>query len=343
MENHLRHLPKLEKGDTCLNCGSPLQDKDNFCPRCGQVNDTKRLSFVDWIKEILGDFFAYDSRLSNSLIPLLKNPGQLSIDYIKGQRASHIHPIRLYLVVSFILFFFTSIESWKTEYTDNPTIKNLEVIDSDKEIKKIEGSSIDIAFDSIKINDTLANNSKNNYTDRFLLFMLEIKRNNIKTYDEILDKYNFEKRLIDKYIFKKALDYSTFSTDKLGELIYEKLPIVSFIFLPFFVIFLNLFHRKKDILYLEHLVFAFHVQTVLFLLLTISTIIGIFLVSADDMASSITLFLIFPIYLFLALKKFYKYSSIKKAIFMFITLNSVYIIVALLAFFANILFAFFSY
>lgn len=343
MENHLRHLSELKKGDTCLNCGHNLHEHNNFCPKCGQINDTKRLTFIDWIKEILGDFFAYDSRLSNSLIPLLKNPGQLSIDYIKGQRASHIHPIRFYLVVSFIMFFLMSLENWKEDFTQGSEDINLTLNESGIDLKNANENSVSLFLDSSEISDSLIHNSKENFTDRFVLFFLEIKNNNVKTYDEILEKYSFEKRLVDVFIFKRAKDYTNFSNEKLSEIIYEKIPIVAFIYMPFFVIFLNFLNRKQDILYLEHLVFTFHVQTVLFMLLAIGTFISLFMVKIGETVLDISVFIVFPVYLYIALKRFYHYKNHKRATLMFITTNIGYVIGAILAFLANIIFAFLSF
>jgi len=339
MENHLRHLPKLEKGETCLNCGHTLNDNDNFCSRCGQLNNIRRVTFIDWIKEILGDFFAYDSRVKNSLLPLLLNPGQLSIDYNKGQRASHIHPTRLYLVISFILFLSISLVSLKEYYAknDNPeTTSNTTVNGS-------TNASIYSVFDKREINDTLIEISHNNYGDRFILYLLDIRKYNSINYKAASDRYKFEKTTLDKFTYNKAIEYSTFTFDKLGGVLEKKLPIIAFIFLPFFVIFLNLMHYKKDILYLEHLVFAFHTQSIFFLLILLSEIITLIYDPLGDFVGYSILFVIFPIYLLLALKKFYKYKTIKKTLLMFTVINFTYIVTASLFFLFGVFFALFSY
>ena len=342
METNLSHLPKLKKGNTCLNCGHILTEEDNFCPRCGQLNDTTRLTFMDWVREILSDFISYDSRLRNSLLPLFKNPGQLSIDYINGQRSSHIHPIRLYLIASFLFFLISSITSFKEHYIT--TSKS--VTDSsnfDISINDDNEGSIYSIVDNITINDSLINVSKNSYKSRFILYLLDIKKYNNKDYKTASDRYNFEKTNLDKFAFYKAIEYSTLTLKELGSVLEKKLPIIAFTFLPFFVIFLNLIHYKKDILYLEHLVFAFYTQSVLFLMLTFEEIASLIYEPLGDTIGNIFIFLIFPIYLFIALKKFYKYPSIKRTVIIFLLLNFIYFFTAFLAIVFGTFFAFFTY
>ena len=340
MEKHLRHLPKLDKGETCLNCGHKLQGDDNFCSRCGQLNNTKRQTFMDWVREVLGDFFAYDSRLLNSLTPLLLKPGQLSIDYINGKRSSHIHPMRLYLVVSFIMFLLISITDFKEKYTltedSNTEITNVSFNGS-------KNSSIYSIFDKDIIDDSLIDISRKNYRDRFMLYLLDIKKYDNLDYEKARERYDFKKTSLDKFTFNKAVEYSTFTFDKLGDLLIDKLPVIAFLFLPFFVIFLNLIHYKKDILYLEHLVFAFHTQSALFILMIIGEIFTLIYQPLGDFIVNSFSLVIFPIYLFIALKKYYKYKTYKKTIVMFLTINTIYLTSAFLAFVLGIFFTFFSY
>ena len=54
--------------------------------------------------EITGDLFDLDSRIWRTLVALLFRPGHLSAEFIAGRRARYLPPLRLYLVISFILF-----------------------------------------------------------------------------------------------------------------------------------------------------------------------------------------------------------------------------------------------
>jgi hypothetical protein len=108
----------------------------------------------------------------------------------------------------------------------------------------------------------------------------------------------------------------------------SNISISLFIFLPFFTLFLKLVYVRKKYTYIEHLVFVFHVQTVLFLLLSIFYLIN--LVLKTD-APLFVVFLLFMLYLYMALRNFYEQSR-SKTIFKFLILNSFYLFLALIGF-----------
>lgn len=100
------------KGDQCLNCGTPLEKKENFCHFCGQRNDQRRLSFWDVISESFKSYFSVDNRAIHSLIPLLTKPGKLTREFIDGKRQQYVHPIRIYLTVSIVYFTLVSLSNF---------------------------------------------------------------------------------------------------------------------------------------------------------------------------------------------------------------------------------------
>ena len=97
------------------------------------------------------------------------------------------------------------------------------------------------------------------------------------------------------------------------------LSIGLFIFLPLFALSLKLFYIRKRMNYMEHLVFVFHTQTVFFLLLLISNIIS----SNSSYNNAWIFLLLFLIYLFMAMRKFYQQGAFKTFV-KFILLNCVY-------------------
>ena len=100
---NFRSLTKY-RGDHCLNCEHPLDLSDKFCPNCGQLNSTKKLSFNDYFNEFLAGLFAYDSRIRRTLSTLLFHPGKISKEYIRGKREYYANPFRFYLSASIIFF-----------------------------------------------------------------------------------------------------------------------------------------------------------------------------------------------------------------------------------------------
>ncbi|MFZ6052903.1 DUF3667 domain-containing protein [Halocola ammonii] len=96
-----------------------------FCPNCGQKRIKKHETLRDLFQNFLGDYFAYDSKLSKSVRPLLFKPGYLSLEYLRGKRMHYIPPLRLYIFVS-ILFFI--LLNWQTSQKAVETISSDELI-----------------------------------------------------------------------------------------------------------------------------------------------------------------------------------------------------------------------
>ena len=120
------------KGDHCLNCGTPLEPKENFCHYCGQRNDQRRQNFWDVLSESIKSYFSVDNRVIHSLIPLVTKPGTLTREYISGKRQQFVHPIRMYLTVSIVYFTLLSLSTFlgrpdlniiNVQETGGPTIE----------------------------------------------------------------------------------------------------------------------------------------------------------------------------------------------------------------------------
>ena len=86
----------------CLNCGTYLTG--NFCSYCGQKDLPAKETFRSIFGQFLGGILNYDSALVKTMARLFGAPGKLSADYLKGQRARYIHPVRLYLFISALFF-----------------------------------------------------------------------------------------------------------------------------------------------------------------------------------------------------------------------------------------------
>ncbi|MFM7357817.1 MAG: DUF3667 domain-containing protein [Sediminibacterium sp.] len=97
MSNH-----PLRKETNCLNCGAAVSDR--FCSHCGQENTEPRESFWQLLVHFFNDFTHFDGKFFSTIRVLLLKPGKLTNEYIAGKRASYLHPIRMYLFISFAYF-----------------------------------------------------------------------------------------------------------------------------------------------------------------------------------------------------------------------------------------------
>ena len=100
-EDHSLDMPDVESPN-CLNCGTRLRGQ--YCGNCGQRSRSRLISLWELISDAFGDLFELDSRLWQTLRPLVARPGRLTHDYLQGRRARYMPPFRMYLVLSLVFF-----------------------------------------------------------------------------------------------------------------------------------------------------------------------------------------------------------------------------------------------
>ncbi|GAA5068448.1 DUF3667 domain-containing protein [Lysobacter panacisoli] len=86
----------------CENCGAPLQG--HYCQDCGQsvVNPIRDTAHA--VEEVFEAFWHLDGRIFRTLRDLL-SPGRVAVNYLAGQRARYVAPLRLFVVLSVLTFF----------------------------------------------------------------------------------------------------------------------------------------------------------------------------------------------------------------------------------------------
>ncbi len=145
---------KLRKEKNCLNCNAAVAGR--FCQVCGQENIEPDESFWQLCVHFVADIFHYDGKFFRTIRLLLFKPAYITKEYIRGRRASYLHPIRLYIFTSavFFIFFFTFIvseedtEDFATEATEKQQLE--EKIDS---IQSVLSEKIETINDSVKIEE----------------------------------------------------------------------------------------------------------------------------------------------------------------------------------------------
>ncbi len=260
---------KRRKRISCPNCDKQLKQDMNFCPNCGQENHIKRVSMKMLVSDFSSTYFSFDSKLFSSLKYLLVKPSFLSLEYLNGKIEAYLRPIRLYVFISFAFFLLNNIISTGGSNFDEFNI----AFDSDSTTIEEVQSELEKA--------KTVNNDKEDVT------FLEL--------DEQFFDGKINKILSDK---KESRLFALF--------LKSKLPILFFFLIPILGLLLFLFFYKKKYFYVDHLVFALHLQSFLFVLLIISIIIEwIFKIDLVGFAVLGTL-----IYGFVAARKFYERGKI---------------------------------
>lgn len=119
MSNH----NSLRKDKTCLNCNYVVDKR--FCPNCGQENTESRKTFFHLFVHFFEDLTHYENAFWNTIKNLIFRPASLSKEYLSGKRMSYLAPVRLYIFVSFITFFFISVIPNEEDKSDNKEKGNI--------------------------------------------------------------------------------------------------------------------------------------------------------------------------------------------------------------------------
>ena len=330
---------KLRTEKDCLNCGHFVTGK--FCSHCGQENIHTKESFSHQIHHVIGDITHFDSKFLQTIKYLFSKPGFLTLEYLKGKRVRYVHPIRLFVFTSFLFFLLQSIipdlhadkkddkssnANLKNDLKDAKTKEDSDVIinayklgsafgshfsgnktleqnfkDTSKQINIIDNGFIILSTDA---DDTTAQNIKKSFDKNIT---------SIKDYLREQDSLPKNKR--DGYFVRKLKYYSFENKEKnTQELVHDffeefmhKMHYWIFLLFPFFALILKVVYRKKNFYYADHLIFGFHLHTIILLLLLINiTINRLFDISLTDWVG-LGIF----IYLFLSLKRIYNDSYLK--------------------------------
>jgi hypothetical protein len=86
----------------CRNCGAPVSQA--FCPQCGQETRLALPTAREFLKDAAGRYVSLDGRLWRTLAALLLHPGFLTREYLSGRRRRYVRPARLFLVLSIAMF-----------------------------------------------------------------------------------------------------------------------------------------------------------------------------------------------------------------------------------------------
>ncbi|WP_272150689.1 DUF3667 domain-containing protein [Tenacibaculum aiptasiae] len=341
------------KDPNCLNCGHPFIQNEKFCPECGQKNKGKRITLRSFVREVFAGFISWDAKFWKTLIPLLIRPGKVSRDYIEGKRTRYVNPFRFYITTSIIFFLIFGLISSYNKFQNfnkgnlkkdtsliseiqkeinidslkNETNKRLERIPLDSITKKTILDEV-----NQKVNDSI--NSKipgkisfggGTRLDEFIVYNRKYPDANI---DDALDSLKYEKTFLNRFFYSRAEVANSFVDKKeMREQFLNQMlsygSISLFILLPIFTFFLKIFYIRRRYTYVEHLIFVFHTQTVFFLLITLYIILDFFTQTAEEGIFT----LLFLIYLFIAMKSFYKQGYFKTFV-KFSLINMVYLFLA---------------
>ncbi len=369
---------RLEKN--CLNCNAEVQGR--FCQVCGQENIETKESFWSLATHFVYDVTHFDGKFFSTLKYLLFRPGFLPQEYLRGRRTAYLHPIRMYVFTSAIFFLIlfgfyqkASEEIIKVKEKNKTTVGIIKELEEKKEaliaslpllpdsIRKF-APGIEIENKIVQIDKDIQLLKKDS-TQKDKIISLQEDNNsfdltghdydgayNVKAYDSIQNSLPASKRK--NFIIARLQKQNLILQEKYGhdndtvqKVVLEKFrhlyPQMLFVSLPLFALFLSLLYiRRKELYYVNHVVFTIHLYCATFILILGSLWVGSIFSWAHvktDISNGIFSFLII-FYWYKAFRNFYSQSR-KKTVLKYILLIFLNIFLTLLLFLTFFLFSFF--
>lgn len=360
----------------CKNCNAELREEERYCYNCGQKNSQGRLTTKAFLQESWQEFLRFDKRFFRTFGTLLI-PGKLTNEIIAGKRVRYIKPLRLYIGLSILMIASINIYLENPLDTDatafdrvNLTMgKQVEIQSKSfsQLVKDKFAKEILLEHNQNLIENQLVQEEHTEQLEQTTLSLIEAKDLAIIDKMEII-QYNFDtkkifnikiamdditelarKELYEKYEitnwFNKKLLTQNIRFIKQGSnfllFLMQKVGICILIMIPFLALFLKLFYVRSTFYYSEHLSFSLHTHSFLYLLISLLMVLSIIIKDMSQLIPVATL-IVFPLYLFLALKLVYKQNFFKTLI-KFVIINVAYLLLAavfivLLAFLSFLLF-----
>lgn len=232
----------------CLNCGTYLTG--NFCSYCGQKDLPAKETIRALIGQFMGGILNYDSALAKTMARLFGAPGKLSADYLKGQRARYIHPVRIYLFISALFFI-------SLKYIFDPLEKSQQ---PKPEIEQTASTTSEEKELPLEINWGDSDQKVSSYAE-FLA-----QQDSLPAAKKASD---LEHAVVAQFFkvneaYPNDADMSAVLLDQAVQMI----PQLLFVLLPLLALVNRIvFFRRKKFWYMDHAVFVLHLATSLFITL----------------------------------------------------------------------------
>ncbi len=307
---------------TCLNCGDARSGR--YCAQCGQNDRNYMRSLPPMVWELNREAFEVDGRILQTLKLLLFKPGSLSAEFSRNRRARYMSPIRLYLFTSLVFVLALSCALPDTVYDDSvaamgsdsaevgpsQVVSDAELAALKEALRPEQGHRVD---DILARPEGSLSRSILPMLARLVAYRDPFGPDPATTGDSVpsgimmsTEPPGFLMRAFATSVVDLLHDPDVFIQRMVGNM-----PIPMFFLLPFLALALKICYFRKRRYLIEHLVFAIHVQTFIFLALgaalpmpegTLGNWARVFLIVASE------------VYYLVALRRFYRDGWIRTLI-----------------------------
>ena len=222
----------------CLNCGASLTGA--FCAQCGQRVVPPHPTTQELVGDLYDELAGWDGKFAKTIRLLLTQPGELTRAVIEGQRTRYVKAVRLYLMCSLVFFLVQA---------------SAPLPDTEVDVDMGFGIGVSAA------NQTPGERALGKAMTRGFASLTAAERADLDREVET-----------QPWLFRPMLRAMAEDYDGLSRRAAETTPRVLFVLIPALALVLALFYRGRH--YPEHLYFATHFGTFVFIVLTIETAIA---------------------------------------------------------------------
>lgn len=344
----------------CQNCTTEYESSFQYCPNCGQKNTDGKITISELWSEFQDAIFNVDSRTWRTLKNLFI-PGRLTVEYFSGKRRRYVHPLRLLIVTSLLAIIAMSFQDFQS--TTNHGYDVVERMQKNHERQRLyrivnkitDGTNAIFPAQQTKIiTDTILtafqdslqnllfesdNQAANKYGDRYgdsidLNYYASFGSERIEKVskhdflyldeDELTAVYKEDASVFERLFFKQKIKFIK-NESQLFAAIVGHTTWAILLLMPGLALVLYGLYIRHRFFYVEHLIFAFHLQSFSFIVLTV-LIAGLYVF---PWWVFLMMVVVIGIYGFLSMRRVYQ-QSLGKTLLKFFCLGVSYVSLFLL-------------
>jgi len=338
------HAPeRASSPEFCLNCQARLQGQ--YCARCGQRARGRLISIWELVRDAVGDLFELDSRLWQTIIPLMLRPGQLTHDYLVGRRARFMPPFRTYLVLSIVFFlvaFFDPQQQFGILFEPESEPQGAEARRRTAEeirrgvLEDLEAEGIDVSRSAGAPGEGAlpeppplpdADPERDNGVNVQVTPSGELDVNcNLDNFESGTPEW-FSRRVTEERLREICNSIVADGGRSFFNQLLDNIPAALFILLPLMALALKMLYPLSKRYYVEHLLFVLHFHAFFFLILTLEVLFSraTSWLGLPELVRNLSVFVVsvyVPVYLYKAMRRVYEQGraiTLLKYLFLFLT------------------------
>ena len=294
----------------CANCNTALQGP--YCSNCGQKASDLHRPFWWILGEFMDAVFSFDSRTFRTLWLLFGEPGEFTRRYNSGQRASLLPPFRLFVIATFLFFLALqatglALVAFKTKTISLKTLPPVaaKALERDAVVVTSNGDKTTTAVELDFFVPVAAGQTRPGLTAQEKQDLEKSEADIDKTDASGKAKEDGWEKTIKAYLHRVMQGFEKAIVDplKLNGPLNVWLPRIMLILVPVFALLLAVTHWRPRVYYVEHLIFALHIHTVMFFALTVVALVVAFFGGAGFLGLAVWPILL--VYFWMAMKRVY--------------------------------------